>query len=469
MMKNSNGIENRDLAASDTVTGLGAIQITGISPQDPGMLRIQHAQVRLEFDTPSERFFNAYSHWAGYEYWAPGIQGAGHWLVIRKGGPGSQFVLYDKPGPRHLAHFGTVTEVDRNRRFAWRAPFSEWSRAFIGTILEIEPTSSGGCRVTETLYLDARQDHLPVVAGFLALSGFDSTTMKAFLEARLTGLDRLLRSNVLDEQDLEYLFTQNQVVAADWSGRISEGEWVRILYSDGELDFDSPPQVVFNAFTRFSRYADWTRSIHVGCEWLGVRAGGVGSRFLLWEKPGGRQVMHYAAVTEMERNKKFAWRAPMAEWGKVFIGTSMQAMPRSDGGTHAYHILYVDLPAEYLSVFGGFGTLHGFDMEFETFHIHEEARGFNKLLTSGALTEEDKAYFFSEDRPLARDWPLQDGRPWPAQTLSLKPDRVITYEQMILEMSEILADAIPSPGFMRRYRDLARTNKFNQEVLDEAA
>jgi uncharacterized protein YndB with AHSA1/START domain len=441
----------------------------GASPQDPGMLRIQHARVSLEFNTPPDLFFNAYSRWAGYEYWAPDFQGASHWLVIRQGGTGSQFVLYDKPGGRNLVQFGTVTEVDRNRRFAWRAPFSEWSRAFIRTILEIEPTSSGGSRVTETLYVDAREDHLPVVAGFMGLSGYDSAAMEVFLEARLSGLDRLIRSNALNQKELDYLFTGNRVVAADWSGRISEGEWVRILYSDGELDFDAPPQVVFNAFTRFARYADWTRMIHVGCEWLDVRAGGVGSRFLLWEKPGGRQVIRYAVITELERNKKFAWRAPMSEWGKVFIGTSMQSMPRPDGGTHVYHILYVDLPVEYLPVFSGFGTLHGFDMEFETFHIHEEARGFNILLTSGALTLEDKAYFFTENRLLARDWPMQDGRPWPEATLTLKPDRVITYEQMLVEMSEILADAIPSPGFMRRHRDLARTYKFNQEVLCEGA
>lgn len=204
--------------------------------------------------------------------------------------------------------------------------------------------------------------------------------------------------------------------------------------------------------------------IHVGCEWLDVRAGGVGSKFLLWEKPGNRQVMHYAAVTEMERNRKFTWRAPFAEWSKVFIGTSMQASPRPDGGTHVYHILYVDLPAEYLPIFGGFGTLPGFDLEFETFHIHEEARGFNKLLESGALTDAERAYFFTENRLLAQDWPLPDGRPWPQATLTLQPDRVITYEQMIVEFSEIMADVIPSPGFMRQYRNLARTYKFNREV-----
>ncbi len=244
---------------------------------------------------------------------------------------------------------------------------------------------------------------------------------------------------------------------------------MRVLYSDGELDFDAPPQVVFNAFSRFSRYADWTRMIHVGCEWLDVRAGGVGSKFLLWEKPGKRQVMHYAAVTELERNKKFTWRAPFAEWGKVFIGTSMQIIPKSDSGTHVYHILYVDLPAEYLPIFGGFGTLHGFDMEFETFHIHEEARGFNNLLQSGVLTDEEVEYYFAEDRHMARDWPLQNGHPWPEVALTLKPDRVITYEQMIVELSEILADAIPSPRFMRRYRDLARIYKFNREASHDQA
>ena len=461
--------DNAGLDTPDPPFDMRAIQFIGISPQDPGMLRIKHAQVSLEFKTTPELFFNAYSRWAGYEYWAPDVQGAGHWLVIHQGGLGSEFVLYDKPGQRHLVHFGTVTEMQRDRRFAWRAPFSEWSRAFIGTILEIEPTSSGGSRVTETLYLDAREDHLPVVVGFMALSGYDAASMEAFLEARLIGLDRLIRSNDLTAQDLEYLFTHDRVVAADWSGRISAGEWVRILYSDGELDFDALPQVVFNAFTRFSRYADWTRTIHVGCEWLRVRSGGVGSRFLLWEKPGDRQVMHYAAVTELERNQKFTWRAPFAEWGKVFIGTSMRTMPRSDGGTHVYHILYVDLPAEYLPVFGGFGTLHGFDMEFETFHIHEEARGFNELLQSGVLGVEDQAYFFGEDRSLALDWPQQDGRPWPEATLTLKPDRVITYEQMIVEMSEILADAVPSPGFLRRYRSLARTYKFNQELRHDQA
>jgi hypothetical protein len=144
-------------------------------------------------------------------------------------------------------------------------------------------------------------------------------------------------------------------------------------------------ETVFNAFTRFARYLDWTRDIHVAAEWLDVRAGGVGSRFLLWEKPGSRQVMHQAVVTELDRNRRFTWRAPFAEWGKVFIGTSLTVSARPDGGTHAYHVLYTDLPREYLPVFAGFGALSGFDLEFETFHIHEEARGFRRLLQAGAF------------------------------------------------------------------------------------
>jgi len=105
--------------------------------------------------------------------------------------------------------------------------------------------------------------------------------------------------------------------------------------------------------------------------------------------------------------------------------------------------------------------MHGFDLQFETFHIHEEAKGFNRLLQSGVFTEQDKAFLFNEDHNSARDWPLQAGRPWPEETLTLTPDRVMTYEQMIVELSHIMADAIPSPAFMRQYRNLAVTRRYN--------
>lgn len=424
------------------------------------MLRIQHACATVDVPTPPEAFFNAYSRWAQYEQWAPGLQGPAHWLHIRQGGLGSQFVLYDKPGPRHLVHFGTVTEFDPYRRFAWRAPFGEWSRIFVGTVLDVVPTTSGS-RVTETLFVDAGEDHLPVAAAFFGLPGYDAQTMSALLEARLRGLDRLIQSGELSEAATGETFAENVLVAADWSGRISTGHWVRVLYADGLLNFDAPPEVVFNNFTRFARYRDWTPMIHVGAEWLDIRAGGVGSKFLLWEKPGDRQVMHYAAVTELVRNQTFTWRAPFADWGKVFIGTSMKAEPTSDGGTRVYHVLYIDLPEEYLPVFAGFGALGGYDLAFETFHIYEEARGFNQLLQTGAFSGADQSYLFDVDRRLALDWPRQDGRPWPEETLSLQPDRIITYERMIVELAEILAEAIPSPAFMRTYRNLARTQRYN--------
>ena len=78
---------------------------------------------------------------------------------------------------------------------------------------------------------------------------------------------------------------------------------MRILYADGELDLRGPPSVIFNAFTRFARYRDWTPMIHVDQQWLTVRQGGVGSQFLLWEKPGDRHVQHYGVVTELERER----------------------------------------------------------------------------------------------------------------------------------------------------------------------
>lgn len=137
---------------------------------------------------------------------------------------------------------------------------------------------------------------------------------------------------------------------------------------------------------------------------------------------------------------------------------SLTAEPRSDGGTHVYHILYIDLPVEYLPIFG---SLRGFDLEFETFHIYEEARGFNQLLRADAFTEQDKTFLFDGNNALARDWPLPAGRPWPRETLTLRPNRVMTYEEMVVELSQIMADVIPSSAFMRQYRHLAVTRRYN--------
>lgn len=294
------------------------------------------------------------------------------------------------------------------------------------------------------MYFDAREDHLPVLAGFMALSGFDPASMTTFLEVRLKGLDRLIKSGNLSEGDLSYLYLENQAVAADWANRVSAGEWVRILYADGEVDFPAPPDVVFNTLTRWARYADWTRTIHVGAEWHVIRQGGLGSRFLLWEKPGDRHVMHYGTMTEFKRNQRFAWRAPFSEWNKVWIGTDMQLTRRPDGDSHAYHVLTVDMPREYLAVFGGFGRLHGFDIEFETFHIQEEIRGFNELLRNGGFSEEQRQYLFDEDCVLAVDVPMDKGRPYPYpdEILTLKADTVLTYEEAAVVTAEMLAEAI---------------------------
>ena len=175
--------------------------------------------------------------------------------------------------------------------------------------------------------------------------------------------------------------------------------------------------------------------------------------------------MHYGTMIEFERNRRFAWRAPMAEWNKVWIGTDMKLFPRSDGGSHAYHVLTVDMPREYLAVFGGFGRLHGFDIEFETFHIQEEIRGFNELLRAGAFSTEDQTYLFDEDRVLARNVPMDHGRPTPYadELLTLKADTVLTYEEAAVVTAEMLSEAIPGPGFFRKWRDQGRTKRYNRE------
>jgi uncharacterized protein YndB with AHSA1/START domain len=430
---------------------------------DGARIRLEHVTITTAIAHAPEIVFDAFSSFARYDLWAPEVQGACHWLLIQAGGVGSRFLAYDKPGRRHLTHEGVVTELERPRRVAWNAPFGEWPRAHIGSEVDFQATAHG-TRVQETVVFWCAEDDRGVLEAFLQLKGFDAQTYASFLRQRHAGLARLLDSEALPADERRYIFEATSVVAADWSGRISADRWVRVLYADGELDLRGPPSVIFNAFTRFARYRDWTPQIHVDQQWLTVRAGGVGSQFLLWEKPGDRHVQHYGVVTELERDRRFTWRAPFAEWGKVFLGTSMRMEARGNDGARIYHVLYVDMPEEYLPIFAGFGSLHGLDLEFETFHIFEEARGLQALLDAGALHGEASEYLFSASKEVARSWPMQEGRAWPVEAATIRPGRTITFEDAVLEIAQRLSTVIPPPSYFRRYRDRARSLRFHPEL-----
>jgi len=430
---------------------------------DGARIRIEHVTVTTEIALAPEIVFDAFSGFARYDLWAPEVQGASHWLFVQTGGVGSRFLAYDKPGRRHLTHEGVITEFERPRRFAWTAPFGEWPRALIGGEVDFQATPHG-TRVQETVVFSCAPDNRSVLEAFLGLDGFDVGTYAAFLRRRHAGLAKLLESDSLSASERPYLFDTTRVVAADWPGRIATDRWVRILYADGELELHGPPSVIFNAFTSFARYRDWSTMIHVDQQWLSLRAGGVGSKFLLWEKPGDRHVQHYGVVTEFERDRLFTWRAPFAEWGKVFLGTSMRMEPQGPDRARIYHVLYVDMPEEYLPVFAGFGSLHGFDLEFETFHIFEEARGLQSLLDAGVFQREAGQDLFSANREVARSWPMQEGRAWPDEAETIRPDRTITFEDAVLEIAARMSTVVPPPSYFRRYRDRARSLRRHPEL-----
>lgn len=455
--------EHRTAPTTSLVQGIlaDALPTTHAHGRAPQHARIEHATVATMIQQAQDVVFDTFSRFARYELWEPAVQGGCQWLLVRAGGVGSRFLAYDKPGRRHLTHEGTVTECERATRFAWTAPFSEWPRALVGSEIEFEATAHG-TRVRETVVFSCAPEDRGVLEAFLRLDGFDAETYASFLRQRHAGFAKQLEQGALVDER-QYLFDDTRVVAADWSGRIAEGGWVRVLYADGELDLRGPLPLIFNAFTRFARYRDWTPMIHVDQQWLTVREGGVGSRFLLWEKPGDRQVQHWGVVTEFERNRRFTWRAPFAEWSKVFLGTSMRMEPHGDGA-RVYHVLYVDMPEEYLPIFAGFGSLHGLDLEFETFHIIEEARGFQSLLDAGAFSGEQSEFLFGNSRELARSWPMQEGRAWPAEAETLVPSRTITFEDAILEIAQRFSTVVPPPAFFRRYRDRARSLRFHPEL-----
>ncbi len=44
------------------------------------------------------------------------------------------------------------------------------------------------------------------------------------------------------------------------------------------------PEIVFDAFSGFARYDLWAPQVQGACHWLLIQAGGVGSRFLAYDK-----------------------------------------------------------------------------------------------------------------------------------------------------------------------------------------
>ncbi len=77
------------------------------------------------------------------------------------------------------------------------------------------------------------------------------------------------------------------------------------------------PEIVFDAFSSFARYDLWAPEVHGACHWLLIQAGGVGSRFLAYDKPGRRHLTHEGVVTELERPRRVAWHAPFGQWPRA--------------------------------------------------------------------------------------------------------------------------------------------------------
>lgn len=68
---------------------------------------------------------------------------------------------------------------------------------YIGTILECEQSTPESTTVTETLYFDVEDEHLPVLAGFMGTASLQQERIEMFLETRLQGLESLLNEDTL--------------------------------------------------------------------------------------------------------------------------------------------------------------------------------------------------------------------------------------------------------------------------------
>ena len=69
-----------------------------------------------------------------------------------------------------------------------------------------------------------------------------------------------------------------------------EGERTRIEHVTITTEIAHGPEIVFDAFSGFARYDLWAPEVQGASHWRFVQAGGVGSRFLAYDKPEPRHL-----------------------------------------------------------------------------------------------------------------------------------------------------------------------------------
>lgn len=109
------------------------------------------------------------------------------------------------------------------------------------------------------------------------------------------------------------------------------GERIRLEHVTITTEIAHAQEIVFDAFSSFARYDLWAPEVQGACHWLLIQAGGVGSRFLAYDKPGRRHLTHEGVVTELERPRRVAWDAPFGEWPRALIGSEIDFQATAHG------------------------------------------------------------------------------------------------------------------------------------------
>lgn len=119
--------------------------------------------------------------------------------------------------------------------------------------------------------------------------------------------------------------------------------------------------------------------------WLFVQTGGVGSRFLAYDKPGRRHLTQEGLVTEFERPRRFAWTASFGEWPRALMGGEVDFQATSHGTRVRETVVFSRAPDDRC-VLKAFLRLEGFDVGTCAAFLRSRHAGLANLLESDRLS-----------------------------------------------------------------------------------
>lgn len=169
---------------------------------------------------------------------------------------------------------------------------------------------------------------------------------------------------------------------------------IRIDYAANHVEIREDKTKVFDFIARLAQYPRWHMNYHMGCNWLDVREGGVGSVFRIEEWIYGFDLAHAGKVRLYNRPNHWEWHARFALDSRLWIGTRFDFEATQTGTVVTETLFYEFHWYHWWRFLRQIRFRVGFKPGPSRGHIGRELSGCKRMLETGDYQPEDITNLF---------------------------------------------------------------------------